>query len=252
MTNHRENLANGAIYHGQWLMTTSTDLARASSAIGFDYVCIDMQHGFARNEDILRLSDAIRAGGDSLVTARVADNRFTEIGMLADAGIEAIIVPLVSNKEQAKAAADALRYPDHGGNRSFGPTAPIVKGDPVNTSDIKPPLLFVMIENAEGFSNAEEICGVEGVDGIYIGPSDLALAVGSTPGPEEQVTTDAIAKVLEIIQGAGKIPGIHCGDGTEANKRREQGFRFITTSSDIAAARTGFINDLKNGRGTND
>lgn len=249
MTGHREKLEKGAVYHGQWMMTVSSDLARASSALGFDYVCIDMQHGFARASEILRLSDAIRAGGNSMVVARVPANRFADIGMLADAGVEAIIVPLVSNQEQAEQAVQAVTYPDQDGNRSWGPTAEIVLSKPIATAEIVKPLLFVMVENAEGYTNVDEICAVDGVDGVYVGPADLALAVGSVPGPEAPETTEAIERILRATKNAGKIPGTHCMNGKQAYQRREQGFQFITTSSDIGAAIAGYKADLQIGRG---
>ncbi|WP_349827269.1 HpcH/HpaI aldolase family protein [Brevibacterium litoralis] len=240
---HTSRLREGGTLHGMWMMTTSTELARTSSALGFDYVCVDMQHGYARSSDVVRLSDAVRAAGNAMVVARVPDNRFTEIGMLADAGVEAIIVPLVSSADQARAAVSALRYPDEGGTRSYGPTHVMMNGfdpDPLHTR----PLLFVMIENAEGLAAVEEICAVEGVDGIYIGPSDLAYSLGSRPGPEEPVTTEAIARILAVVQEAGVIPGIHTGSGADAAARREQGFRFVTASSDIGAARAAYETDL--------
>ena len=185
--NHRARLRAGEIYNGLWMMSTSPELAKIGSAAGFDYVCLDLQHGLVRPTDVLRLTDAVRASGDALVTARVAANRFTEIGALADAGVEAIIVPLVSSVEEAQAAVAALDYPSRGGDRSWGPTAEIMHGAVQDTRDERP-LLFVMIENEEGLSAVEDICAVPGIDGVYVGPSDLAFAVGACPGSTTRLT----------------------------------------------------------------
>lgn len=251
MTHGRRNLVadlrEGVKYCGMWLMSDSADIARISSSVGFDYVAIDLQHGLARDHDVLRLSDAIRAGGDSAVVVRASDNRFAEIGMLADAGVDAIIVPLVSSVEEAEGAVRALEYPGKLGERSWGPTMPLMLGTDTGP-DAPRPALFVMIENSGGLESVEEICVVDGVDGIYIGPSDLAYALGSLPGPEEQATTNAIAHILEVATRAGVVPGIHCANGEEARLRREQGFCFITTSSDVGAARRAYITDLATGR----
>lgn len=244
----RAALTGGEVFHGAWLMSDSRDLARIASSAGFDYVCLDMQHGYVRADSVLPLSDAIRAGGDALVAARVPANRFAEIGMLGDAGVEAIIVPLVSSVEQAREAVAAVDYPDAGGRRSWGPTESIMLGSDWSAEHARP-LLFLMIENAEGLAAVEEIVALDGVDGIYIGPSDLAFGLGSRPGPEEEVTTEAIARVLAATQVAGKIPGIHTDGGAEAAKRRAQGFRFITTSTDVSAARRALAEDLAAGRG---
>lgn len=243
MTNHRDRLAAGEVYNGLWMMTTSQELAKIGSAAGFDYVCLDLQHGFIRPTDVLRLTDAVRASGSALVTARVAANRFTEIGMLADAGVEAIIVPLVSNASDAEAAVRALDYPSRGGDRSWGPTAELLAGE-VSDTRADRPLLFVMIENAEGLANAEAICAVAGVDGIYVGPADLAFAVDALPGKPNDAHVEAVARIREIADSAGVIPGIHCGSGAEAKSRKEQGYRFITSAGDIGAVSRALREDL--------
>lgn len=245
---HRDRLHNGSAYAGAWLMSASADAARVSSAMGFDYVCIDMQHGFARAEHLTGLIDAIRSGGDAMVVVRVPENRFAEIGMVADAGADAIIVPLVSSADEARRAAEALAYPSEGGDRSFGPTNALLRGASLELGTLRP-LLFVMIENEPGLAAVDEIVAVDGVDGIYVGPSDLAFAAGSVPGPEEQGTTEAIARILEAAQRAGVIPGIHTSDGETARARFDQGFRLVTSTYDLGALRRGYSEELAAARG---
>lgn len=245
-TSRTESVREGEVVHGMWMMTDSADVARIASSVGYGYVCIDLQHGFARADSVVRLSDAIRSGGDALVVARVPDNRFAEIGMLADAGVEAIIVPLVSSVDEARRAVESLAYPDAGGTRSWGPASALMHTDDPDQLNRRP-LLLAMIENRPGLDAVEEIAALDGIDGIYIGPSDLAFSLGSQPGPEEAVTTEAIARILAVAQKNGKIAAIHCGDGAEASKRRSQGFTFITTSSDVAAARRAYREDLAAG-----
>lgn len=247
--NHRARLAAGEVYNGLWMMTSSQELAKIGSAAGFDYVCLDMQHGFVRAEDLLRLTDAIRASGTAMVTARVAANRFTEIGMLADVGVDAVIVPLVSSAADAAAAAAALDYPSRGGDRSWGPTAELLSGA-VEDTRAERPLLFVMIENPEGLENLEEICATPGVDGVYVGPADLAFAVGAVPGEPNDAHVQAVARIREVADKHGVIPGIHTGSGAEARARKDQGYRFITSAGDIGAAGRAFREDLAAARGT--
>ncbi|AZL04378.1 MAG: HpcH/HpaI aldolase family protein [Brevibacterium aurantiacum] len=248
LESHRARLAAGEIYNGLWMMSTSQELAKVGSAAGYDYVCLDMQHGFTRPTDVLRLTDAIRASGSALVTARVSANRFTEIGMLADAGVEAVIVPLVSNVAEAEAAVSALDYPSRGGDRSWGPTAELMHNAVQDTRDERP-LLFVMIENKEGLANVEKICEVPGIDGVYVGPADLAFAVDALPGQPNDAHAEALVRIRTAADKAGIVPGIHCGDGTEAKVRKEQGFRFITSAGDIGAAGRAFREDLATARG---
>ncbi|WCE40330.1 aldolase/citrate lyase family protein [Brevibacterium sp. BDJS002] len=248
LESHRARLAAGEIYNGLWMMSTSQELAKVGSAAGYDYVCLDMQHGFTRPTDVLRLTDAIRASGSALVTARVSANRFTEIGMLADAGVEAVIVPLVSNVAEAEAAVSALDYPSRGGDRSWGPTAELMHNAVQDTRDERP-LLFVMIENKEGLANVEKICEVPGIDGVYVGPADLAFAVDALPGQPNDAHAEALVRIRTAADKAGIVAGIHCGDGTEAKVRKEQGFRFITSAGDIGAAGRAFREDLATARG---
>jgi 4-hydroxy-2-oxoheptanedioate aldolase len=245
---HRERLQNGETYFGTWLNSSSTDIARGSAASGFDYVCIDMQHGFARAEHLIPMLDAIRSGGDALAVARVPENRFAEIGMIADAGADAIIVPLVSSPEEAEVAVRAVKYPPEGGLRSWGPSDAMLRGRSLDRESLRP-LLFVMIENAEGLAAVEQIVSVPGIDGIYVGPSDLSFGVGSVPGPEEPVTTEAIETALRAAKAAGIIPGIHEGNGTAAHARREQGFQFITTTNDFGALRSAYAGELDAAKG---
>ncbi|MDK8433485.1 HpcH/HpaI aldolase family protein [Brevibacterium sp. GP-SGM9] len=247
LDDHRARLGAGEIYNGLWMMSTSPELAKVGSAAGFDYVSLDLQHGLIRPTDVLRLTDAIRASGPALVTARVAANRFTEIGALADAGVEAIIVPLVSSVAEAESAVQALDYPSRGGDRSWGPTAELIAGDVQDTRAARP-LLFVMIENKDGLAAVEDICAVPGIDGVYVGPSDLAFAVGALPGQHNDAHAEALVRIRTAADEAGVVPGIHCGDGAEAKLRKEQGFRFITSAGDIGAAGRAFREDLETAR----
>ena len=244
---HRARLGDGAIYNGLWMMSAAPELATIGAAAGFDYVCLDLQHGLARSGDVVRLSDAVRAHGTALVTARVAANRFTEIGLLADAGIEAIIIPLIDSVADAEAAVAALDYPSRGGRRSWGPTAEILTGQ-VRDSRAARPLLFVMIETAEALAAVEDICAVPGVDGVYVGPADLAFAVGTVPGRPNDAHAEALVRIRTAADAAGIVPGIHCSTGAEAKLREEQGFRFITSASDIGAAGRALREDLEAAR----
>src|SRR5699024_9845451 len=144
--NHRARLGAGEIYNGLWMMSTSPELAKIGSAAGFDYVCLDLQHGLVRPTAVLRLTDAVRAS-----------------------------------------------RPARGGGRPSGPTPELIHGAVQDTRDERP-LLFVMIENAEGLAAVEDICAVPGIDGVYVGPSDLAFAVGALPGQLNDAHAEALVR----------------------------------------------------------
>lgn len=237
-----QSAREGHVFHGMWLMSDSADFARMSSSMGYDFVCIDMQHGYARASDVGRLIDAIRSGGGALVAARPTGNHFAEIGMLADAGVEAIFIPLVSSAEDARRAVTAIDYPDRGGTRSWGPTAALTLSDVPAAAALRP-LLIVMVENRAGVESIEEIAAVDGVDGIYIGVKDLALSLSADPGSLRLDTEHAIARVLSVTRACRKIAAIG-GPSEEIPSRREQGFTFLTAANDLLVARRAFAQTL--------
>ena len=184
--------------------------------------------------------------------ARVARNDYTLIGRLLDEGMMGIIVPMVDTPEQAKAAADACRFPPTG-TRSWGWGRASALG--ADYSDWIDEQLFVavQIESALAVENVEAIMATPGVDGCWTGPSDLALSLGFHP--REMDNRDEHARALETIieacRNTGKIPGI-AGRGVEDAKRRaEQGFRFIVATSDVGLLGQGAqagVENLRNAR----
>src|SRR5699024_168814 len=159
----------------------------------------------------------------------VAANRFTEIGALADAGVEAIIVPLVSSVAEAEAAVAALDYPSRGGDRSWGPTAELIHGAVKDTRDERP-LLFVMIESAARFAAVDDICAVPGIDVVYVGPSVRASAVGARPGQLNGALAGALVRLRAAEFAAVVLPGIDFGVAIEASLPKYQVLRFFSAA----------------------
>jgi 4-hydroxy-2-oxoheptanedioate aldolase len=240
----------GRATFGIWCMIPSSISTEMTAGLGFDYVCIDLQHGGIGYSDAVPMLQAARAAGVAAV-ARVQYNDPGEIMKMLDAGALGVIVPLVNNAEEAARAVDACRYPPVG-NRSFGPLrASLVTGsrDPADLDQV---VCLVMIETAEGLANVEAIASTPGLDGIYVGPSDLSLALGLAPGYErpEREHIEAIESIRAACERHGIISGIQCGGGDTAARRRAQGFQMVTVGTDasfltthagreLAAARAG-------------
>lgn len=224
------------------MMTCAPELAQAAAAESYDYVALDMQHGLVRLEHLPGLIDAIRSVSNSEVVVRVPSNEFSVIGRVADMNIDGIIVPLVNNADDAQFAVQATVYPPTG-QRSWGPTADLISRSAVLGNQGTEPYVLAMIETKEGLENLESICAVNGLHGVYIGPADLALQLGTTPDTELHCNT--VEKVRRTATDHGLVTGIHCSNGDEASKRRKQGFTFITSSSDIGSARAAYKHDLK-------
>jgi len=206
--------------------------AEVLSRAGFDFVLLDCQHGNWEDQTALLAFRTICLG-PAVPMARVRQNDFYAIGRLLDRGALGIVVPLVNSAAEARAAANAVRYPPRGG-RSWGPSLADYLGADYGQRADDEIFLGVQIESAQAVERAEEILAVDGVDGCWIGPTDLARSMGvdvNTPVGAEAHTA-AILRVLEACRRTHKIPGIY-GDG-EANAGRwiEHGFLFVTATRD--------------------
>ncbi len=202
------------------------------SHAGFDWILVDGQHGNWEDEAALLAFRAISLGG-AVPMARVRQNNFSAIGRLLDQGALGIVVPLVNSAADARAAAYAVRYPPRGG-RSMGAFLAGYHGPNYEQWADDEVYLAVQIESAEAVERAEEILAVEGVDGCWIGPKDLARSMGvdiNTPDGRQAHET-AILRVLAACRTTHKIPGID-GDGeVQARRWLGHGFQFVTTTSD--------------------
>ncbi len=207
-------------------------IAEALSRTGIDYLQIDTQHGDWGPGSTLAALVAME-GGSATPMARVARNDYTLIGRLLDEGMMGIIVPMVHTAEDAKAAADACRFPPIG-TRSCG-WGRVGRTDPDYWDWIdEQVLLMVQIESITAVDNAEAILSTPGVDGCWTGPADLAYSMGIHP--RDQRSEDRHARALERIQEAcantGKIPGIAAMNPEDAADRAAQGWRFINAGAD--------------------
>jgi 4-hydroxy-2-oxoheptanedioate aldolase len=224
----RTALEQGRSAFGAWIMMSGPASIEVIGSAGFDYVCIDCQHGLLAYDDMRDLLLTLN-GIDTSPIVRVPSNDAAWIGKALDAGAEGVIVPLVNTADDAVAAARACRYPPDGG-RSFGPARRFQAFDGGPAGANAGVLCLPMIETRRGLENADAICATEGVDGIYIGPFDLALSSGLQAFSADH--EEAIAKVRKSCTDAGIIPGIHAIDGAMAKGRSDQGFRLVTVIDD--------------------
>jgi 4-hydroxy-2-oxoheptanedioate aldolase len=222
---------------GLWGSIPSPLTAELAAAAGVDYVCVDLQHGGADEERMVAMFTAIEARG-AVPLARVLYNEPWQINRVLDLGAAGVIVPLVSSAEDAKRAVSGCRYPPQG-VRSYGPLrAALTVGSADPERLAAGALCFVMVETRQGLENVEDIAATRGVDGIYIGPSDLSLGLGREPGHGGDLLEQAITRVREACAGAGIVAGMHCnGGGAEARARAAAGFRLVTVGVDSALFR---------------
>ena len=251
MTTNRllDHLRRGGVAIGGWCTTGSPLAAELLAVEGFDYVCADCQHGLMSYDGMVPVLHAVaRTGVTPLV--RVASNLAADIGKALDAGAEGIIVPMVGSPAEAAQAVASCRYPPEG-TRSFGPVRSglFLGADPPAVN--RQVLCLVMIETVEGVAAADEICATPGLDGVYLGPADLAVSMGLSPAPGSPSPEHAAAieTVRRACERAGIVAGIHSAGGAETAGARaaeyvRQGFRMVTVSTDAGLLRAAAASGL--------
>ena len=242
---------NGERTIGLWLSLANVHSAEALSGLGFDWLCIDLQHGLLDYKDLTAMLPAVSAS-DATPLVRVPWNEPYEIMKALDAGAYGVIVPMVNNRAEAEQAVAACRYPPDG-NRSFGPIRAALYGGRGYAKEANGEIACIaMIETAEGIEKVEEIVTTPGLDGVYIGPSDLALSLGLTPSGDNDEPSHAatVERIREACQRHGVAIGIHTGSMDFTKRYLDLGFNFVTLGSDLRFMLRAAVSELAEIRGT--
>ena len=221
---------------GYWVVLDSPTSTERVARVGYDYVCLDGEHGLFGYSGMLAGLTAIDAAGQAVGIVRVGANDPAPIGRALDAGAVGVIVPLVNSAEEASRAVAATRYPPLG-IRSYGPgrDLPRVGSLPADINDAV--IVLAMIETAEGLANVEAIAATPGLDGLYIGPSDLTIGLGGSE-PGDRSVADAFESALVRVRRACEdnriAAGLHTLSGEVAAKRISEGFTFVSVAGDLS------------------
>jgi 4-hydroxy-2-oxoheptanedioate aldolase len=224
--------AGGAVVNG-WLAIPNSFSAETMAHQGWDSLTIDLQHGVVDYQAMVPMLQAISTT-DTVPVVRVP---WLEPGILMktlDAGAYGVICPMVNTREDAQKLVAYTHYAPRG-TRSFGPVRALLYGGadyPQHANDTI--VTFAMIETAQALDNLDDILSVPGLDAIYIGPSDLSLALGCTPTFDnlDPKAAQAVEHILARAKAHGLVAGIHNGSTEAARKRSAMGFQFVTVSSD--------------------
>jgi len=224
--------AGGAVVNG-WLAIPNSFSAETMAHQGWDSLTVDLQHGVVDYQTMVTMLQAISTT-DTVPVVRVP---WLEPGILMktlDAGAYGVICPMVNSREDAQRLVAYTHYAPRG-TRSYGPVRAQLYGGadyPQHANDTI--VAFAMIETAAALDHLDDILSVEGLDAIYIGPSDLSLALGCKPAFDDldDKAAQAVEHILERAKAHGVRAGIHNGSPEAACKRIAKGFQFVTVSSD--------------------
>jgi 4-hydroxy-2-oxoheptanedioate aldolase len=217
-----------------WLQAPSSYSAEVMAHTGVDSLTIDMQHAPVDYASLVPMLQAISTT-ETVPVVRVPWNDAGTIMRVLDAGAYAVICPMVDTREQAEAFVGACRYPP-AGYRSFGPYRGVLYGGEDYTQHADETVVTIaMIETREALENLDEIMDVDGLDAVFVGPSDLGQSLGYGPGPdrEEPEVVEAIDSVLAAARDRGLAAGIFAGSTEHASRLIEKGFRFVNVSTDL-------------------
>jgi 4-hydroxy-2-oxoheptanedioate aldolase len=229
----REIWAGGGAVVNGWLAIPNSFSAETMAHQGWDSLTIDLQHGVVDYQAMVGMLQAISTT-DTVPVVRVP---WLEPGILMktlDAGAYGVICPMVNTRADAEKLVAYTHYAPRG-TRSFGPVRALLYGGadyPQHANDTI--VTFAMIETAQALDNLDDILSVPGLDAIYIGPSDLSLALGCKPTFDDldPKAAEAVEHILARAKAHGLVAGIHNGSPEAALKRIAMGFQFVTVSSD--------------------
>jgi 4-hydroxy-2-oxoheptanedioate aldolase len=232
-----------------WLSVSNGYTAEVMARQGFDALVIDMQHGLTDMTNLWPMLQAV-SQTDTVPVVRVAWNDPASIMKALDLGAYGILVPLINTAEDAAKAVAACRYPPVG-MRSSGPVRAVHYGGADYVAKANDEIVVMgMVETKEGLANLDAICATPGLDCVYIGPSDLAFAIGMTPRPDNpdpahMATCD---RIRDAAHKHGIKAAMHCASAAFAAGAVKRGFDLVMLTSDLACMVAGVrrqLDDLK-------
>jgi 4-hydroxy-2-oxoheptanedioate aldolase len=220
---------------GMWVCSGSPLAAEICAGSGLDWLLIDMEHSPNGLESVLAQLQAVAAYPVTPVV-RVPIGDVVTIKQVLDVGAQNLIVPMVSSADEARAAVSAVRYPPRG-TRGVGSalarSARWGRVDGYLAEADRHVSLIVQVETTAGVDAAADIAAVDGVDGVLIGPSDLAASMGLIGQQSHPDVTDAVLRTMAAVRAAGKAAGVNAFDPAVARRYLDAGAAFVIVSADV-------------------
>ena len=249
--NLRARLRAGETLYGVFLNLGSPLAAELCARGGCDWLIIDLEHGTAGESDLLEHLYAVSAT-DTAAIVRPASGERLRIGRALDFGAEGIMVPRIDTAEQAREAVSFLRWPPDGarGLALLTRGAELGEVGHGSISALNQRVIGVIqVESPQAVDSAEEIAAIDGVDVLFVGPTDLSHSMGIPGQFDDPVFIDALRRVVAATEAHGKTAGILLRNAASVGEYRDLGFRFIGLGSDGAFVVDGLKAALDHARG---
>lgn len=246
-------LSQEAPVFSAWAGMGEPQVAAILARSAFDAVIFDMQHGAVDFAAVVRAAPLVLAAGKPPL-ARIPVGDFATASRLLDAGLAGVIAPMINSVEDVRQLAAFCKFPPAGG-RSWGPGESRHASGLDNAAYLAQAngLLpaFAMVETREGLAALDGILGVDGVDGVFVGPADLSIALsrGAHIDPEATEVTEALVHVVDRCRAAGKIPAVYAVTPQRARALAGMGFALVGVSGDGALLRAAADRAVATARG---
>jgi 4-hydroxy-2-oxoheptanedioate aldolase len=230
----------GTSSSGVWCGDASPGMAARLARLGFDWLCIDLQHGLYSRTEMIDAARSFPSGFAELVV-RVPSCDFVAIGAALDAGARAVIVPQIESAAAARRAVAATFYPPVGG-RSWGQLGGIWGGATLTAEAANRSIsCAVMIESADALLRAEEVAAVDGVDQLFVGPYDLSLSLGTTVQAllDDDSETSPLTRIVQVGAAYGRTVGGFAGTPELADRFRARGITCLAVATDLWVTQEG-------------
>lgn len=230
----RQTWAEGRPVILGWLSIGNDYSAEIMANQGFDGVNVDLQHGMIGTDAAISILQGISTT-PAAPFVRVPTNEPGIVMKMLDAGAYGVICPLVNSRAECEAFVQACKYPPQG-IRSYGPARARLYGGGDYAQHANDTIItLAMIETKEALECVDDIVAVDGLDGVFIGPSDLNLSFGHDPssGAKHPEVARAIETIREAAHKQGRKAGLFCPSGEEARRMIAEGFDLVTTGNDV-------------------
>lgn len=244
MKNLKQRLKQGETLNGCWLNLGTSITAEIVGLAGFDWVLIDLEHGAGAEKDVLTQLQVLEHGSASAIV-RVESSHSQRIHRILDMGAEGIMCPRISNADEAMDVVRGLYYPPDGKRGVAKMVRATRFGKDFNEyyKNSKDNILgIVQIETAEVLNHLDEVASIDGIDVLFIGPSDLTMELGIFGQFDHPLFKDALERTVNAAGKAGKAAGILLFNPDDYKTYRDLGIRMIACGSDATFVADGARN----------